>query len=452
MNSDEQLRLCLASFDVEDFPSIANALAAADGNGWALIAKYGDHPHPGEPGKGRPVLQRFDRPAAEEIVKAYNSTWSRVKRAVTGLPLFNGHPDVPGLQYLYTDREVKGTWAKLEARDDGLWGQPVLTSNGADVVEGGNDRLSPYWWCRIIGKLDDGRPIVSPFRLLSVGLVGKGNIPGPSLMNSVIANQNNPPSMNQERQLLIQILAALGTVVTPQVGDTELANAVQTCIGTLQEKTAAEAKAAPQAAANAALVEVLANVKLATPEGLTAFIANANAAVQTVATANAAVAEKAGVVTTLTTERDDARIELANAKTAEATAAERAKAERKAHATRFANAAVISLKVKAADSAALIDRLCNAADLPAFDVITKEVAKVANVLPGTSVAMGLGNNRSDSTPTPHRSVKIQELVAKRMKDKTEDYPTAYANVEHDAANTDLFSGMKQPDIKLPKSR
>ena len=441
MDSNENLKLCLASFDIEDFPSIANALAHTDAGGWALIAKYGDHPHPGAKahlGQPDPTLQRFDKLAAEQIVAAYNSTWGRIKRALTGIPIFNGHPDVPGFERIFTDKEVKGTWAKLEARDDGLYGQPVLTSNGADTVEGGSDRLSPYWWCKPTGeRTDDGRVIVSPFRLLSVGLVGKGNIPGPSLMNSATATQTIDNPMNKERDLLIQILAALGTNVTAQAGDTELANAVQTCIGDLRKKATDAEKVAPAIAANAALVAVLANAKLDDKAKLEAALVELTASKQAIATANAAVTTKETAITTLTSERDTA---LANAKT-----------ERKAHATRFANAAVTAGKLRGADKDATIEKLCNAADLAAFEVITKEIAG-SPLIPVGSQANALGNHRSDSTPTPNRSQKIQDLVNARMKSAKEDYPTAYANVAGDAANAELFSGMKEPDLPYKKAK
>ena len=449
-DSDSNLKLCLASFDIEDFPSISNALAHTDAGGWALIAKYGDHPHPGAKahlGQPDPTLQRFDKPAAEQIVAAYNSTWGRIKRALTGIPIFNGHPDVPGFERIFTDKEVKGTWAKLEARDDGLYGQPVLTSNGADTVEGGSDRLSPYWWCKPTGeRTDDGRVIVSPFRLLSVGLVGKGNIPGPSLMNSATATQTqDQPTMNKERDLLIQILAALGTTVTAQAGDTELANAVQTCIGDLRKKTTDAEKAAPAAAANAALLTLLANAKLDDKAKLEAALAEITASKEAVATANSAVvtanstiAKKETEISTIIGERDTA---LANAK-----------AERKAHATRFANAAVAAGKLRGADLAGTIEKLCNAADPAAFEVIAKEIA-VAKPLGTDSKAMKLGNLKNDSTPTPNRSAKIQDLVAARMRaNATESYTDAYANVASDPANESIFGGMKEPDLPYKKSK
>ena len=442
MDTSENLKLCLASFNLEDFPSISNALAHTDPGGWALIAKYGDHPHPGAKahlGQPDPTLQRFDKPAAEQIVAAYNSTWGRIKRALTGIPIFNGHPDVPGFERIFTDKEVKGTWAKLEARDDGLYGQPVLTSNGADIVEGGSDRLSPYWWCKPTGeRTDDGRVIVSPFRLLSVGLVGKGNIPGPSLMNSATATQTNDNPMNKERDLLIQILAALGTTVTAQAGDTELANAVQTCIGDLQKKTADSNKAAEKATANAALITVLANAKLDDKAKLEAALKELTDSKAAVATANSAVTTATATATTLTTERDTARKAVT--------------AERLAHATRFANAASAAAKVRAADVKELIEKLCNAADLAAFEVITKGIAE-KTLLNTSSKAAALANQKTDSTPTPNRSAKIQDLVAARMKAKEgEDYTTAYANVASDPANAEVFEGMKEPDLPYKKSK
>jgi hypothetical protein len=145
-------------------------------DGWAVVSPYGDFPHAAG-------MQRVTKESAERIVKDFKSFWGRIKRAIVGLPIFRGHPDCPSLANQYPDKAAYGMFADLEAREDGLYGRPVLNSTGADLVERDGLRfLSPYWEVMEIAN-ENGRPVYSPVKLLSVGLTSKPNIPGPSLTN-----------------------------------------------------------------------------------------------------------------------------------------------------------------------------------------------------------------------------------------------------------------------------
>jgi len=197
-------------------------------DGWALIARYGDHPHPGPPGAGTPMLQRFTRADAETLVANFNAGANRIRRAVVGIPIYDGHPDADGFEALFPDTRPHGTFAELAARDDGLYGRPVLTSTGGRLVEDGKDRLSPLWQCEATGEMRDGRRIVRPTRLRSVGLVARGNIPGPSLLNAALpspgpAGPGFPPNMKTK---LIELLGLLGVAAAADADDAALGNAV----------------------------------------------------------------------------------------------------------------------------------------------------------------------------------------------------------------------------------
>ena len=431
----DEVALTLADIPA-DAPSLANAEAAADG--WLRLAPFGDHPHPGVPGSNEPVLQRFDRASAQTILDGFRSNWGRFKRALIGLPIFNGHPDVPGLQHLFKDKVPKGTASDMRIGEDGLYIRPALNPDGARTVEGGADRPSPYWNCRRTGeKAPDGRPIVSPFQLISVGLVPRGNIAGPSLMNAATANSNHQESattMNNERTMLIQLLTALGQTVSPQVGDTDLANAVQTAIAALPKKDVAEA-------ANA-LLGVLRGAKLDDKGKLETFLTTANVNATALATANSQHESTAATITTLTAERDTARTE---ATTAKATAT----AERKAHSELLANAAVEAGLIPAVERDAWVTALANAED---FAAKAKELTTKKPVVKTTSTAMKLGNVRAGAAAEKSAAKKIQEGVQALMKAHSLPYLEAYANFQSDPANRELFAGLKSDEVKVPNSR
>ena len=433
--AEDEVALTLADIPA-DAPSLANAEAATDG--WLRLAPFGDHPHPGLPGANEPVVQRFDHASAQAVLDGFRSGWGKFKRALIGLPIFNGHPDVPGLQHLFKDKGPKGTASDMRIGEDGLYIRPALNPDGARVVEGGSDRPSPYWNCRRTGeKTADGRPIVSPFQLISVGLVPRGNIAGPSLMNAATANSNHQDSrttMNNERTLLIQLLTALGQTVSPQVGDTDLANAVQTAIAALPKKDVAEA-------ANALLV-VLRGAKLDDKGKLETFLANANLKATELATANTAAQSAAATITTLTTERDAARTEATAAKAT-------ATSERLAHSELLANAAVEAGLIPGTERDAWVTALANATD---FSAKAKELTTKKPAVKTTSVAMRLGNVKAGAAAEKSAAKKIQEGVQAIMKAHGLTYLAAYANFQSDPANRELFAGLKSDEVKVPNGR
>jgi len=358
---------------------LANIAAAGSGDGWALIAKYGDHPHPGPPGANTPILQRFGKPDAENLVANFNAGSNRIRRATVGVPIYDGHPDAAGLERIFPDKTAHGTFAELAARDDGLYGRPILTNSGSRLVEDfGKDRLSPLWQCETTGEKVDGRVVVKPTRLKSVGLVTKGNIPGPSLLNASFS------AMNKTK--LIQLLALLGLTVAADSDDAALGNAVDQGLtaATSVQKTKTDLEAA-----NSELTTVKA--KLTTLEAEKNTLANA------------------------ATERDTLKTDLANAKKA-------VEAERKERAVLLVNAAFTEGRLPATERDATILALCNAAD---FATEAGRLAARTKLVKTTSATDDLSKNRGTGAT---KAQQVLDLVNARMDAKKESYEVAYQNV------------------------
>jgi hypothetical protein len=224
---------------------LSNELTAATAEpGWARVG-YGEWLH--EEG-----VQRFDRAAAEEMVGYFKNTWNQIKRAVVGLPVFRGHPDlidqrekslanakdaatratlqeqIAELKRRYPDRSNYGNIADLEARADGLYIKPVLSDNGAALVNDmGLKFFSPHWLARKL-PAENGRPVFSPALLLSIGLTDKPNIAGTSLVNSVPpgAAEKNPQSKQVMNKLVLALLAALGRPLANEATEQQISEAL----------------------------------------------------------------------------------------------------------------------------------------------------------------------------------------------------------------------------------
>jgi len=190
---------------------LGNEFPLASADGWALISRYGDWPH--EQG-----IQRVTRASAEEMVRRFKSIRGRIKRAIIGLPIYNGHPDHAAFANTHTDKTEHGQFSDLEAHDDGFWGKPVISASGAALIEDGKKYLSPHWDARVIG-LVNGIRIFEPVVLKSVGLTSNPNIPGLSLANSASLS-----AMNKTK--IIALLAKLGLTVAADSNDEQLNQAL----------------------------------------------------------------------------------------------------------------------------------------------------------------------------------------------------------------------------------
>lgn len=154
-------------------------------------------------------MQKFHREQAQAIATSFNQLAGRLKRAICGLPIFKGHPDVPGLANDYPDKEEKGQVAAVEVRPTGLAFKLVLSSAGSALVSKGWKFISPYWLANVIAVDGAGKKTFSPYALRSIGLVSRPNIPSPSLANA--ASAANPKTTMDPEMLKLLGLAVDAT-------------------------------------------------------------------------------------------------------------------------------------------------------------------------------------------------------------------------------------------------
>ncbi len=221
----------------------SNELQAVAGDGWALIP-YGVHPN--ERG-----LQRFAREDAEKMVGYFKNTWNTVKRALVGMPVLRGHPDmadtvgkeldrekdpakrsrlvslVNEIKRRWPDRTVYGTIADMEARAEGLALKLILTEAGVALVNEGLKFFSPHWLGMPLPASAGGPEHACVF-LCSIGLTDRPNIAGTSLVNSAPsgAADTNPQSKSSMNKALLALLAALGRPLANEATEIQITEAL----------------------------------------------------------------------------------------------------------------------------------------------------------------------------------------------------------------------------------
>ncbi len=177
--------------------------AANDGDGWYLVAPYGNFSH-------RVGVQRFDERGADEIIDKYKSIWARLKRAAgfgTTIPVHLGHPDVgddgrPGISSKYLDKSVYGKVADLAKSPEGLLAKIDWQPDFGLLPHG--LRFSPFWLMRPLSK-----GVYRPMFLASLGLTPTPNIPATAAANSLeeaISTENQ----TKENQMIKELLKLLG--------------------------------------------------------------------------------------------------------------------------------------------------------------------------------------------------------------------------------------------------
>lgn len=170
------------------------------------IAPYCDAPQ--VDGSGKRITQRFTFESAKKMADAFNGSVRRLLEklpfAKASLPCYNGHPDHANAGTEPQDTEVYARVEKLDAREDGLWATirkfPALELLKNDL---GRLEISPRWLCE-----PQGGDVFTPFRLISLGFVKKGNLPNADTINS---DQTND-IMSEEQ--LKRLAEALG--LTPE--------------------------------------------------------------------------------------------------------------------------------------------------------------------------------------------------------------------------------------------
>lgn len=186
---------------------------------WTRIASYGDVPN--RTPAGELVTQRFEREDAERIVSAFAGNWERVKRILGvgsgDVPVVRGHTDTGEIgEDTLADTERYGKITALEARDDGLYAQIEKGPEFAAMLErAGKLEYSPTWRVRADAR---EKNVMRPFRLISLGMVPKGNLRAATLVNSSLTREVNMIEWNDEQ---VKRLAEVLGKDAAELGDAE---------------------------------------------------------------------------------------------------------------------------------------------------------------------------------------------------------------------------------------
>jgi hypothetical protein len=121
--------------------SFTNAVSIGD-DGWGMIAPYGDFIGVAfmtdEHGKStrQIAIQRVTKENVTQMINAYNASRRGLTRFTTAAPIYHGHADAldPMEARKAPDRSPKGVFAQIAARDNGFFGEPILTSEGAKLL------------------------------------------------------------------------------------------------------------------------------------------------------------------------------------------------------------------------------------------------------------------------------------------------------------------------------
>ena len=119
--------------------------------------------------------QRLDRAHGEKIANELNA---RVAKGDPGIPVYQGHPDVPALAAKYPDKGARGWVVRAElANEDGKEGLALTVEWDRDPGRGFR-WFSPYW---LANSREGSTYIVD--EIASIGLVNNPNIPEFRLAN-----------------------------------------------------------------------------------------------------------------------------------------------------------------------------------------------------------------------------------------------------------------------------
>lgn len=141
--------------------------------GSRLFVPYGEYLH-------AVGLQKFDKASGNALVAAFNSLGSKVSRFFTkaGVPIYRGHPDVPGRPDSNPSAPALGWVEGITAENEGIALDVKWNADGEAAIGGAQFRFySPHW---LLSKVKGG---LAPSRLLSIGLTNNPRIPVPAIAN-----------------------------------------------------------------------------------------------------------------------------------------------------------------------------------------------------------------------------------------------------------------------------
>lgn len=192
---------------------------ALGGDGWALLAPFGDTHYPLKIGnKTETVIQRITKENATEMVNAFKSIAGKVSRWLRGSPIYLGHPDDPQTGHKYPVKDQVGMFADLEVRDDGLYVRPMFNSKGAEILDKPDKYyFSGRWPVKPTGKSGD-MTIYEPINVTSIGITKT-----PNLQTEMLNTENN----FMDRTKLIAVLAKAGITLSNEATDAQVEAAIE---------------------------------------------------------------------------------------------------------------------------------------------------------------------------------------------------------------------------------
>ena len=198
---------------------------------WIQLAPLGEWPT-----RDRKNVQVFNAEACAQMVQWFDFWPRRVARlmGVNAVPVWVGHPDFD--PKTWPERKQVGHVAKLEARDDGLWGNVIWNANADEAL-----RKEGHKFPSVAVDCDDaGDGKLNPVMLMSVGMWHKPNIKSvQSVVNAQAETEDDQDEKNDETQtnaetaMLNKLLTALREAGIIKEGDDEDSVLVQ--IGSLKE-------------------------------------------------------------------------------------------------------------------------------------------------------------------------------------------------------------------------
>ena len=142
--------------------------------------------------------QRLDRAHGEKIANELNA---RVAKGDPGIPVYQGHPDVPALAAKYPDKGALGWITRIELVNESPDGRAVpglaLTVEWDRDPGRGFRWFSPYW---LANSREGGTYIVD--EIASIGLVNNPNIP-----EFRLANEEQPTMKIKLNPAIIELAA-----------------------------------------------------------------------------------------------------------------------------------------------------------------------------------------------------------------------------------------------------
>lgn len=115
------------------------------------------------------ISQTFTREAAARIA---NELAADVAAGNPGIPVYQGHPDVPSLAAKYPDKGALGWVKKIDLSNEGC----SLTVEWDRFPGKGFGWFSPYWFGEKTGLDNQGKTLVAVDHIESIGLVNNPNI------------------------------------------------------------------------------------------------------------------------------------------------------------------------------------------------------------------------------------------------------------------------------------